>query len=77
MVKQEMARVNTDILGISELKYLEQEWESRRRSRSDDHCIYNSGQDSLRRTRVALIVNERAQNAVLGCNLKKPQNAKK
>ena len=60
-----MARVNIDILGISELKCTGMgEWNS------DDHYIYYCGQESLRRSGVALIVNKRVQNAVLGCNLK-------
>ena len=65
VVKQEMARVNVDILGISELK-----WTGMGEFNSDDHCIYYCGQESLRRNGVALIVNKRVQNAVLGCNLK-------
>ena len=65
VVKQEMARVNIDILGISELKCT-----AMREFNSDDHCIYYCGQESLRRNWVALIVNKRVQNAVLGCNLK-------
>ena len=60
-----LERVNTDILGISELKRT-----GMGKFNSDEHCIYNSGQKSLRRNRVALIVNKRVQNAVLGCNLK-------
>ena len=63
--KQEMARVNTDILGISELK-----WTVMGEFNSDDHCIYYCGQESLRRNGVAIIVNKRVRNAVLGCNLK-------
>ena len=66
VVKQEMARVNIDILGISELK-----WTGMGEFNSDDRYIYYCGQESLRRNRVALIVNKRVQNAVLGCNLKK------
>ena len=54
MVKQEMARVNVDILGISELK-----WMGAGKFNSDDHCIYYCGQESLRRNRVALVVHER------------------
>ena len=54
VVKQEMARVNTDILGISELK-----WTGTGEFNSDDHYIYYSGQESLRRNRVAIIVSER------------------
>ena len=65
VVKQEMARVNIDILGISELK-----WTGMREFNSDDHYIYYCGQESLRRNGVAIIVNKRVQNAVLGCNLK-------
>ena len=66
VVKQEMARVNVDILGISELK-----WTGMGEFNSDDHCIYYCGQESLRRNGVALIVNKIVQNAVLGCNFKK------
>ena len=65
MVKQEMARVNIDILGISELR-----WTRMGEFNSDDHYIYNCGQESLRRNGVVIIVNKRVQNAVLGCNLK-------
>jgi len=65
LIKQEMARVNIDILGISELK-----WIGMGEFNSDDHYIYYCGQESLRRNGVALIVNKRVQNAVLGCNLK-------
>ena len=65
MVKQEMARVNTDILGISELK-----WTGTGEFNSDDHYIYHCGQESLRRNGVAIILNKRVQNAVFGCNLK-------
>jgi len=61
VVKQEMARVNTDILGISELK-----WTGMGEFKSDDHYIYYYGQESLRRNGVAIIVNKRVQNAVLG-----------
>ena len=60
-----MARVNVDILGISELK-----WTGMGEFNSDDHYIYYCGQESLRRNGVALIVNKRVWNAVLGCNLK-------
>ena len=60
-----MARVNIDILGISELK-----WAGMGIFNSNDPCIYYCGQESLRRNGVALIVNKRVQNAVLGCNLK-------
>jgi len=65
VVKQEMARVNTDILVISELK-----WIAMGKFNSDDHYIYYCEQESLRRNGVALIVNKRVWNAVLGCNLK-------
>ena len=65
VVKQEMARVNVDILGISELK-----WTGMGEVNSDDHYIYYCGQESLRRNGVAIIVNKRVQTAVLGCNLK-------
>ena len=65
VVKQEMARVNVDILGISELK-----WTGMGEFNSDDHYIYYYGQESLRRNGVAIMVNERVQNAVLRCNLK-------
>ena len=65
VVKQEMARVNVDILGISELK-----WTGMGGFNSDDHYIYYCGQESLRRNGVAVMVNKRVQNAVLGCNLK-------
>ena len=60
-----MSRVNIDILGISELK-----WTGMGEFNSDDHYIYYCGQESLRRNGVAIMVNKRAQNAVLGCNLK-------
>ena len=65
VVKQEMARVNIDILGINELK-----WTGMGEFNSDDHYIYYCGQESLRRNGVAIMVNKRVQNAVLGCNLK-------
>ena len=65
VVKQEMARMNVDILRISELK-----WTGMGEFNSDDHYIYYCGQESLRRNGVAMIVNKRVQNAVLGCNLK-------
>ena len=65
VVKQEMATVNIDILGISELK-----WTEMGEYNSDDHYIYYCGQESLRGIGVAIIVNKRLQNAVLGCNLK-------
>ena len=65
VVNQEMARVNIDILGISELK-----WTGMGEYNSDDNYIYYCRQESLRRNGVAIIVNKRIQNAVLGCNLK-------
>ena len=65
VVKQEMARVNIDILEISKLK-----WTEMSEFNSDDHDIYNCGQESLRRNEVAIMVNKRVQKAVLGCNLK-------
>ena len=64
IVKQEMARVNIHILGISELK-----WTETGEFNSDDHYIYYCGQESLRKNGVAIVVNKRVQNAVLGCNL--------
>ena len=64
-VRQEMARVNVDILGISELK-----WTGMAEFNSDDHYIYYCRQESLRRTGVAIMVNKRVRNSVLGCNLK-------
>ena len=64
VVKQEMARVNIDILGISEI------WTGMGEFNSDDHYIYYCEQESLRRNRVAIMVNKRVRNAVLGCNLK-------
>ena len=60
-----MARVNIDILGVSELK-----WTGMGEFNSDDHYIYYCGQVSLRRNGVALIINKRVQNAVFGCSLK-------
>ena len=63
VVKQEMARVNVDILGIGELK-----WTGMGEFNSDDHYISYCGQESLRRNGVAIMVNKRVQNAVLGCN---------
>ena len=65
VVKQEMVRVNTDILGISKLK-----WTGMGEFNSDEYFIYYCGQESLRRNGVAIMVNKRVQNAVLGCNLK-------
>ena len=61
VVKQEMTRVNIDILGISELK-----WTGMGEFNSNDHCIYYCGQESLRRNGVAMTVNKRVQNAVFG-----------
>ena len=66
VVKQEMARVNIDVLGISELK-----WTGMGEFSSDNHYIYYCGQESLRRNGVAIIVSKRVQNTVLGCSLKK------
>ena len=60
-----MARLNVDILGISE-----QEWTGMGKFNSGDHYIYYCGQEYLGRIRVAIMVNKRDQNAVLGCNLK-------
>ena len=65
VVKQEMARVNVNILGISKLK-----WTGMGEFNSDDHYIYYCEQESLRRNGVAIMVNKRVQNSVLGCNLK-------
>ena len=65
VVKQQMARLNVNILGISELK-----WTRVDEFNLDDHYIYYCGQESLRRNGVAIIVNRRVRNAVLGCNLK-------
>ena len=65
MVKQEIARMNIDILGISELK-----WTRMNEFNSDDYYIYHCGQDPLGRNAVAIKANKRVQNAVLGCNLK-------
>ena len=65
VVKQEIARVKVDILGISELK-----WTGMGDFNSDDHYIYYCGQESLRRNGVAIMGNKRVRNAVLGCNLK-------
>ena len=67
VVKQEMARVNVDILGISELK-----WTGMGEFNSDEHYIYYCGQEFLRNG-IAIIVNKRVQNAVLGYNLKKTE----
>ena len=65
VIKQETARVKINILGISELK-----WTRMGEFNSDDHCIYYCGQESLRRKRVALIVNKKVLNAVLVGNFK-------
>ena len=65
VVKQEMARVNINILGLSKLK-----WTGMGEFNLDDHYIYYCGQESLRRNGVAIIINKTDQNAVLGCNLK-------
>ena len=65
VIKQEMVRINIDILGISELKQM-----GTGEFNSDDHYIYYCGQESLRRNGIVLIVNERVQSAALGCNLK-------
>ena len=65
VLKQEMASVNINILGISELK-----WTGMVEFNSDDHYIYYCGQESLRRNGVAIIVNKRVRSEVLGCSLK-------
>ena len=65
VVKQKMARVNADILGVRELK-----WTGMGEFNSGDHYIYYCRQESLRRNGVAIMFNKRVQNAVLGCNLK-------
>ena len=65
VVKQEMARVNLNIPGISELK-----WTGMDEFNSDDHYIYYCGQESLRRNGVAIMVNKRVRDAVLGCTSK-------
>ena len=65
VVKQEMATVNIDILGITELR-----WTGMGEFNSDDHYIYYCGQESLRINGVAIVVNKRVQSAVLGCNLR-------
>ena len=65
VVKQEMARVNISILGISEIR-----WTGMGEFNSDDHYIYYCGQKSLRKNGVAITVNKRVQNVVLGVNLK-------
>ena len=68
-VVKQMSRVNVDILGISELK-----WTGMGEFNSGDHYIYYCGQESLRRNGVAIMVNKRVQDAVLGCNLKKKKD---
>ena len=65
VVKQEMVRVNINILGINKLK-----WTGMGEFKSDEHYIYYCGQESFRRNGVAIIFNKRVQNAVLGCSLK-------
>ena len=65
VVKQEMTRLNIDILGIRKLR-----WTRMHEFNSNDHYIYYCGQDPLRRNGVAIIVNKRVQNAVFGCNPK-------
>ena len=65
VVKQEMARVNVDVLGISRLR-----WIGMGEFNSEDRYTYYCGQESLRRNGVVIIVNKRVRNAVLGCNLK-------
>ena len=65
VVKQKMGGVNVDILAISKLK-----WTGMGEFNADDHCIYYCGQESLRRNGVAIMVNKRVRNAVLGCNFK-------
>ena len=65
MVKQEMPRVNTDILGISELK-----WTGMGEFNSEDYYIYYCAQESLRRNGVAIMVKKKVRNAVLGCSIK-------
>ena len=64
VIKEDMARVNIDILGIIILK-----WSGMGEFNSDDHYIFYCGPESLRRNGVAIMVNKRVQNAVLGCNL--------
>ena len=65
VIKQEVVRVNVDILGISEPK-----WTGMDKFNSDDHYIYYCGQESLIRNGIAIMINKRVQNGVLGCNLK-------
>ena len=69
VVKQEMARMNIDILGISKLK-----WDGMGEFNSNDHYNYYCGQETLRRNGVALSINKRVKNTVLGYSLKKRQN---
>ena len=69
VVKQEMARVNVDILGINKLK-----WTGKGEFNSDAHYIYYCRQESLRRNGVAIMVSKTVRNAVLGCNLKNDKN---
>ena len=71
VIKQEMTRVNIDILRINELR-----WTGMGEFNSDDHYIYYCGQESLRRNGVAIMVNKRVRNAVLGCNLKNNRDRK-
>ena len=65
VVKQEVARVNINVLGVSELKWTEMD-----EFNSNDHYIYYCRQESLRRNGVAIMVNKRVRNSVFGCNLK-------
>ena len=65
VVKQEMARVNVDILGISELN-----WTGMDEFDSEEHYIYSCGQESIRRNGVDIMINKIVQNEVLGCSLK-------
>ena len=69
MIKEEMARLNFDISGISELK-----WTGMGEFNSDDHYIYCCGQESLRKNTADFIVNKRVRKVVLGCSLKNQQN---
>ena len=71
VVKQEMARMNVDILGISKVKWTEID-----DFNSDNHYIYYCWQESLRRNGVAIMVDKRVRNAVHGCNLKNDNNSK-
>ena len=65
VIKQKIARVNVDILGISELN-----WTGMGEFNSDDHYIYYRGQEPIRRNGVAIMVNKKVQNAILRCSLK-------